>query len=110
MPEPTTGSFLGIKYLTLLAGFAGGVISLSFVRSLTPWQMPFAVLAGLCTAAFLAPAMSEYFKWSANIEAALGFALGITAMSVVPGIIALAEKFREDPVGFVTSFFKKRGE
>jgi len=117
MTEPVAGSWLGIKLLTLVAGFAGGVVTLSFLRDLTKLQGIAAVLAGLGCAVFLAPIPSPYtagllhggdpalgVEWLDKIEAAYGFLFGLTGMTLVPGIIKIAGKFQEDPLFFIRMF------
>mgnify|MGYP003395108165 CR=1 FL=1 len=113
MAEPTSvaASWMGMKFLTLIAGFAGGVVSLSFIKVLTKWQGACAVLTGLACAVFFAPLLAPStaasllayapigdMYWEHKIEAAFAFLFGITGMTIVPGFIAVATRFREDPL------------
>lgn len=127
MTEPVTvaaagAKWMGMNFLTLIAGFAGGVISLSFIKDLSKLQGVVAVITGLSVAAFLAPLPAPWTAdflvsfagnhmtpadWANKVEAAYGFLFGITGMTLVPGFIVLATKFREDP-WFVLRFFAGR--
>jgi len=56
MADPSgIGGFLGVKYASLIAGLAGAVVSLSYMRELTRWQMILAVLTGALVAGYLTP-------------------------------------------------------
>lgn len=100
------GAYLGVKLASLVAGFAGGVVSLSFVRELTKLQAALAVLTGALCAGYLTPVLGLYLP-PAVPEPTLAFLVGLTAMNIVPGLIRLSELFRRDPLKFVG---KKEGE
>lgn len=115
---------MGMKFLTLIGSFAGGVISLSFVQNLNRWQGMIAVVTGLTVGAFMSPIFAPWtasmlhglasdtigaVEWENKIEAAYGFLFGITGMTLVPGFIRLAEKFREDPL-WVIRFLLNKGD
>lgn len=108
MSEPIAPAVLGIKYATLAAGFAGGVVSLSFIVGLTKAQMISAVATGALTSGYLTPIAVELgAKWFAvtpAVEGAVGFFIGLCAMNIIPGLLALSKKFRDDP----TSLWSKR--
>jgi CHASE2 domain-containing sensor protein len=97
---------LGLKYATLVAGFAGGVVSLSYVKELTRMQAGVAVLTGTFSAGYLTPWAAQYLDVSAALENSLAFGIGLTAINVVPGIIRMSERFRDDPLWF----FRKEGK
>lgn len=106
MPDPTTGSFLGVKYASVIAGLAGGIVSLTYLRNLTKWQAALAVITGAAVAGYgtpLAVHFVSYFFGSVSIEAesSLAFLLGLISMNVVPGIMRLSEIFKRDPEKFV---------
>ena len=107
MPEPATtaaGSYLGVKYAYLVAGFAGGVISLAYLQELSRTQMAIAVLAGSACAGYLTPVAIPLLVQAAGITAspamenATAFLLGLTSMNIIPGLIRLSEIFRRDPI------------
>jgi hypothetical protein len=100
MAEPTSGAaagYLGVKFASLLAGFAGGVVSLSYLRQLTPLQMALAVLAGTFMAGYLTPLAQHWIGMPDEVENGVAFLLGMTAMNLVPGFLRLSERFLEDP-------------
>lgn len=98
MPEPTTTSFLGVKYMTLAAGFAGGVVSLSYVRELSRLQSALAVLNGALAAAYVTPAAAQYLSIPpGGTENFVAFVIGLTAMNLIPGALALADRWAKNP-------------
>ena len=108
MPEPSIPSheatLLGMKAWTLVAGFAGGVVSLSFIKALTPTQGALAVFTGVASAVFLTP-MAMHYVWPTQtdprLEYGVAFIIGLTAMNFIPGIIKMSEVFKRDPRSFL---------
>ncbi len=104
MPDPHAatpdGAMLGVKLASLVAGFAGGVVSLSFVRELTKLQAALAVLTGALCAGYLTPAVVAYLG-SAFPEPSLAFVVGLTAMNIIPGVLKISELFKRNPMSFV---------
>ncbi len=94
-------SALGLKYATLVAGFAGGVVSLSYLRELTRMQSGLAVVTGTLVAGYLTPVIGHYMDLSAVLENGVAFGVGLTSMNIVPGLLHLSEKFRDDPAAFI---------
>lgn len=96
---------LGVKYSALVAGFAGGVVSLAYLKELTRPQMVLAVLAGSASAGYMTPVAIPLLARAIGIDAspafenAAAFLLGLTSMNIIPGILRLSEIFRRDPVG-----------
>lgn len=106
MPDPNFGagesSVLGVKLAWLVAGFAGGVVSLSFVRNLTWFQAALAVFTGAVSAGYGTPILMHYMSInSPELSNGAAFAIGITAMNIIPGLLKLSEIFRRDPGVFV---------
>lgn len=106
-PSSTAAGFLGVKYSVLVAGFAGGVISLAYLKELTRAQMIIAVVAGSASAGYLTPVAIPLLARAVGIEAsvafenAAAFLLGLTSMNLIPGVLHLSEIFRRDPAGVV---------
>lgn len=89
-------SKLGLaKYGVYLASFLGAVASLGFLKNLSRGQAAFAVFVGFCS--------STYWSWpiafwtakhfDLPVDAVVGgtaFAIGLTAMNIVPGLKLLA--------------------
>lgn len=110
MPDPTTtaaGGVLGVKYAALVAGFAGGVISLAYLKKLSRTEMVLAVLAGSACAGYLTPVAIPVIAGALSIpptphlENAAAFLFGLTSMNIIPGLIRLSEVFRRDPAGML---------
>ena len=102
-PSATAAGVLGVKYSVLVAGFAGGVISLAYLKELTRLQMVIAVFAGSASAGYLTPLAIPMIAGAVGIapgaafENAAAFLLGLTSMNLIPGLIHLSEIFRRDP-------------
>lgn len=95
-------SVLGFKFATALAGFAGGVVSLSFVKRLTAGQAMLAVFTGTVTANYGTPVALHYLgSLPGEMHNGVAFVIGLTAMNLVPGLIKLSDIFRRDPRAFV---------
>ncbi len=91
----------GLKAGTLLAGFLGSVVSLRFLQTLTVVQAVLAVITGAVVAGYTAPIVQLYLSLSAPVEHGVGFLLGLTSMNLVPGVVRLTDKFKEDPFWFI---------
>lgn len=102
MADPTAdGGVLGIKFAAILAGFAGGVVSLSFVKELTARQAMLAVFTGTVTANYLTPVVVDHFDVLRLYENPAAFVIGLTAMNIIPGLLKLSEAFKRDPRSFL---------
>ncbi len=109
MPDPATaataGGIAGLKYSALIAGFAGGVISLAYLQELSRPQMAIAVLSGAACAGYLTPvalpilANALGIELTPALENAAAFLLGLTSMNIIPGVMRLSEIFKRDPAG-----------
>lgn len=105
MPDPTAANadvgLYGVKFATLIAGFAGGVVSLSFVKELKPVQAALAVFTGAVSAGYGTPLVLQYFNLTQAGENGIAFLVGLTAMNLIPGIIKLSERFKSDPLATI---------
>lgn len=92
----------GLKIGIGLAGFWGAVASLSFVPQLKPWQAAGVVLVGTVTAIYLTPVLIPHLpRWlgeGAAYERGVAFLLGVTAMSLLGGVVKLGKIFSDDPL------------
>lgn len=103
-PEPA--HILGVKVIWLVAGFAGGVVSLRYIEGLTTPQMFSAVLSGVACSAYLSPLVFELARrqeiiLSERIEGGIAFLIGLTAINIVPGILKLSAMFKTNPGRFL---------
>lgn len=99
-------SFLGLKFSTLLAGFVGGLVSLSFLKDLTRFQAILAVFTGIASAGYLTPALQLWIQVGPELENAVAFVIGLCGMNIIPGLLFVSERFRANPV----SFLKGKGD
>ena len=91
----------GIKLGLALAGLAGGVVSLSYIKPLTKWQAFLAVFTGAVSAAYITPLIVNYFNLSSTGEHGAAFLIGLVAMNLIPGIIKLSDRFKTNPEDFI---------
>lgn len=94
MTEPVT-SAIGIKLGTLVAGFAGGVVSLAFIQGLTRWQAVMSVVVGSLSAAYLTPIALARLDISPELQNGAAFIVGLCAMNIIPLIKLAAGKLVE---------------
>jgi hypothetical protein len=84
MTEPVS-SVLGFKISTMVAGFAGGVVSLAFVQKLNRWQAIAAVVVGCFTANYLNPVVDAKLGIaSQDFVGCTAFVIGLCGMNIVP--------------------------
>lgn len=95
MTEPVS-SVLGIKLSTVVAGFAGGVVSLAFVQKLNRWQAACAVVVGCFTATYLNPVVDAKLAIiQPEFANCTAFVIGLCGMNIVPAIKAIVAKFTQ---------------
>lgn len=97
----TVSPELGVKIATLVAGFAGGVVSLSYVRELSKTQAFMAVITGSLFAGYATPVVNHWFSLPMELENGVAFIVGLTAMNLIPGILTLSDRFRKNPEKFL---------
>ncbi|EXF95788.1 holin [Pseudomonas fluorescens HK44] len=98
MAEPastTAAGMLLVKYGAFIAGFAGALLSLTFLQGLTRKQAASAFLTGFASSVFTTPLALHYFALPADgaIQYGVAFLIGLLAMNIIPGLKALAGKF-----------------
>lgn len=101
--NPETSIF-GIKLAFAVAGFWGGVVSLSFVKNLTPKQGVLAVITGIASAGYGTPIAAHYVlnaEPSSGMADAIAFVIGLTAMNLIPGIVKLSEMWNRNPLAVI---------
>ena len=100
MPEPTSMADAGgINVVLALAGVAGGVVSLSYLRPLTKLQAGMAVLSGALMANYLTPMALWWAKIPTEFELGTGFLIGLTGMHLIPGLMAVAQRLGKPATG-----------
>lgn len=111
MAEPlTVGGILGLKYTTLLGGFLGALVSLSFVTELGWWGRLSAVLTGTVTAAYATPVIVAYWTIGSAAENGIGFLIGLTSMNLIPMLINASKWLRCNIKGILARRFGAAAE
>lgn len=87
----------GIKLGYLIAGFAGGVVSLRYVQGLTWWQGALSVISGAFVANYLTPVLQEVLKLGPSTEYGAAFICGLCALNLTAGIFKLSQRFKDNP-------------
>jgi len=90
-----SGSIIGVQYDLLLAGFAGGLVSLSYLPAMTRWRIAGSVASSAILAGFVAPVMAagalHYLPWVASVgdfmRMVAAFGLGICAQVLIPAAL-----------------------
>lgn len=106
MREDPLESLIGIKLTIAVAGFLGGVIQLSFNRTLSVWGAMLSVLAGVCSAAFGTPLLSWYYTLPTSLENGIAFLMGLLGMLLTGKIYQFVSGMS---VERVLGLFKKGG-
>lgn len=116
MPEPiataaaATAKVAGVELALLVAGFAGSVVTLSYIRELKKSQAVMAVLTGAFSAGYLTPIVMHYLSLPDELKYGAGFLIGLVSMHLIPLILAVAERYRNKPELFDRFDTKKNGE
>jgi hypothetical protein len=87
-----SGSVFGVQYDALLAGFFGGLVSLSYLPPMPALKIAGTVAGSALLAGFFAPvfaaAAQHYFPWLQSLGECLrlagGAALGIASQALIP--------------------------
>lgn len=95
MAEITTTA-LTLKYSTAIAGFLGGVVSLSYVRSLTRWQAMSAIGTGAICAQYLTPIAIHLWTIPLVVHGGVAFLIGLTAINIVPALLKASSLVQDD--------------
>lgn len=93
---------IGIKAPFITAGFAGGSLSLSFVKGGNFWGRVGNVVSGAITANYVTPVVQEYVGLPMTMQLGVCFLVGFTAMYLLQGIVKMAQSFATDPTAFLT--------
>jgi len=87
-----TGSIVGVQYDALLAGFFGGLVSLSYLPAMSPWKITGSVASSSLLAGYFAPIAAalalNYFPWLHGVgdftRLAAAAAIGIGWQGLLP--------------------------
>lgn len=85
-------------WMKLVAGFAGAVISLAFLRDQGRWQMLINVGGGCVSVVFVSPAIADWVGVRSDAWINLtSFGTGLLSMSFLAGVFVIAKAWRENP-------------
>jgi len=110
--EAIPGALGGVEFVTLVFGFIGAALGISYMPPMTRKEQFFALGSGLACAGLLPnlipliftgigfPAVAAALQIGV-VKSALGFVLGILGMFIVPGIIVFGIEFKLDPIGAI---------
>lgn len=95
-----TGSILGVHYDALLAGFFGGLVSLSYLPPMPVLKIAGTVASSSILAGFFAPLVAvmamHYMPWVSGAGGGLRLAcaagIGLTAQAVIPAVLNAIRK------------------
>lgn len=94
MTEPVSTSALGVKLGWALAGLAGGIVSLSFLKNLNRWQAFLAFFTGGAAANYLTAVACGWLNVSnEQYQYGVAFVIGVCAMNIIPAIQMFVGKF-----------------
>lgn len=98
----------GVKLGLTVAGFAGGVASLSYLRPLSKLQATISVLTGALFATYVTPVVTQQFGLQQPAEHGAAFVLGLCSMNIIPGVLKASEYLRDHAGDLVERVIGKR--
>ena len=81
----------GIKLSVIIAGFVGGIVSLTYETKISAIRAVLLITSGASVAAYLQPAIQHWMNFPPQLANALGFVLGLSSMKVVQFITHYTE-------------------
>lgn len=88
------GSSLGIQLGIVIAGFAGGVVSVLFARNMSRGQAVGSILASLMAATYLTPAVVLKLGIAAPpYQYCTAFVVGLCTMTIIPALKVGVNRF-----------------
>ncbi len=84
-----------IEYGLLVAGLLGSVVSLSYTKELSKFQLFSAVIGGTITAYYTAPLLRHYLGLPDGFENAIAFLVGLAAMRAIPALLSFVDRLRD---------------
>lgn len=93
------GVATGLDYAVLLAGFAGGLVSLSFLPPMSIWRRIWTPVTATLTAGYASPVATYYLaQWvgapevAESFELFAAFATGVVTQFAIPAFIKIAQR------------------
>ena len=95
---------LGIKLSSLWAGFCGSSVYLVSVQQIGVFRMFSSVGASMLCAVYVSPMVAEFMGLSVRLEIGVAFLIGLSTMSIVPGLLKSASKASSDPLATIKKY------
>lgn len=96
METPSTESTVfGVKVASLVFGFLGSALSLSYAKEMSRRQAATAVAAGTIIAVAVEPLVLHYLALPPVLGRAVAFVLGLVAMRLVPAVLSLTDRVKD---------------
>lgn len=89
---------LGFKLPSLAAGFFGGIVSLTYEKSVTFSRALLMIVTGAVCAGYLPPILNKWLNFGDSLENGLAFIVGLLSMKLVGGLMKLGERFEKNPL------------
>lgn len=96
------GVTTGLSYEVLLAGFAGSLASMSYLKQMGLWGRLWSLVTSTITAGYMAPVFGAYLARQLSTDVigpsplamlvSSGFVLGLTAQALIPGALWYANR------------------
>lgn len=93
--------------MVLVAGFFGGILSMSFVDGMSKKQRAIAIVSGMVMAHYLSPLIAFLFK-EGDYQETIGFLIGLFGMSICAAVFRAIQN--SDLWGLVAKRFGKGGD
>lgn len=91
--------YLGFDVILMIAGFAGGVASLTKSTQLNKWQKFVSVMSGGFAANYLTPVAGRWLNLGDDVLYGIGFLLGYGGLKAVETIfLFFIGKFKNDKI------------
>lgn len=89
----------GIMIAYLVAGFAGGIVSLSYVHPTSFWRGLLSIVTSMIVANYLTGIAQAYLELrDPRLEHGVAFIVGLVGQFLITGIMKKAEAWSKDPV------------
>ncbi|EFO31548.1 peptidase M48, Ste24p [Roseibium sp. TrichSKD4] len=88
----------GVKISALVAGLVGAVVSLTFMRDLSPARALLYIITGTACAAYGTPLVVKWLSLTGPTENGIAFITGMVGMNILAGVFKISERFKREPV------------
>lgn len=92
MHAPDPDQLYGVKLASVIAGFCGSIVALSFLQTMTLWRAMAAVTTGTLSAAYVTPLAvdalhSQFDVVTVAAENGIAFWIGLVALRTAPTVV-----------------------